>query len=255
VNVAQVKTDLPPAVAGAKPATVERIKIRGASLDGNLEGNAVDRDALVVLPPTYSTEKRRRYPVVYALHGYSIGAEQWSKEIHVPQTIEGAFAQGAREMIVVLPDSKTVHNGSMYSSSITISDDGWAWRRAGTLMQALPGGRPGPEVIARGGNNTWAPDVIRSGDKYFVYYSAPGTQPKAAIGLLVGRTLDPVIGIYNDRQTVIDDGVSRRLTLKKGPNVIRGAIVNAGGATDFCARFLDGEGRPVKALSISLADR
>ena len=46
-----------------------------------------------------------------ALHGYSIGAEQWSAEIHVPQTIEGAFAQGANEMIVVLPDSKTVHNG------------------------------------------------------------------------------------------------------------------------------------------------
>jgi enterochelin esterase-like enzyme len=59
---------------------------------------------------------------VYALHGYSIGAEQWAKEIHVPQTIEGAFAQGAREMIVVLPDSKTVHNGSMYSSSITTGD-------------------------------------------------------------------------------------------------------------------------------------
>ena len=50
-----------------------------------------------------------------------------------------------------------------------------------------------------------------------------------------------VIGIYNDRQTVIDDGVSKRLTLKKGPNVIRAAIVNAGGATDFCARFLDGD--------------
>ena len=43
-------------------------------------------------------------------------------EIHVPQTIEGAFAQGAKEMIVVLPDSKTVHNGSMYSSSVTTGD-------------------------------------------------------------------------------------------------------------------------------------
>jgi enterochelin esterase-like enzyme len=122
VSVAQVKTDVPPVVTGAKSATVERIRIRGASLEGNLEGNAVDREALVVLPPTYAVEKRRRYPVVYALHGYSIGAEQWSKEIHVPQTIEGAFAQGAREMIVVLPDSKTVHNGSMYSSSITTGD-------------------------------------------------------------------------------------------------------------------------------------
>jgi arabinan endo-1,5-alpha-L-arabinosidase len=74
---------------------------------------------------------------------------------------------------------------------ISVSDNGWTWRRAGTLMQALPGGRPGPEVIARGGNNTWAPDVIHVGDKYFVYYAAPGTQPKAAIGLLVGKTLDP----------------------------------------------------------------
>ena len=36
-----------------------------------------------------------------------------------------------------------------------------------------------------------------------------------------------VIGLYNDRQAVIDDGVSKRLTLKKGPNVIRAAIVNA----------------------------
>jgi S-formylglutathione hydrolase FrmB len=40
----------------------------------------------------------------------------------VPQTIEGAFAKGAKEMIVVLPDSKTVHNGSMYSSSVTTGD-------------------------------------------------------------------------------------------------------------------------------------
>jgi S-formylglutathione hydrolase FrmB len=40
----------------------------------------------------------------------------------VPQTIEGAFALGSQEMIVVLPDSKTIYNGSMYSSSITTGD-------------------------------------------------------------------------------------------------------------------------------------
>jgi S-formylglutathione hydrolase FrmB len=119
---AQVKTEVPPVIDGAKPVAVERIKIHGAALEGNLEHDAVDRDALVFLPPGYATQKSRRYPVVYALHGYSIGAEQWSKEIHVPQTVEGAFAQGAQEMIVVLPDSKTVHNGSMYSSSATTGD-------------------------------------------------------------------------------------------------------------------------------------
>jgi len=61
-----------------------------------------------------------------------------------------------------------------------------------------------------------------------------------------------VIGIYNDRQAVIDDGVSKRLTLKKGANVIRAAIINGGGATDFCARFLDEDANPVKGFTISL---
>ena len=58
--------------------------------------------------------------------------------------------------------------------------------------------------------------------------------------------------LYNDRQAVIDDGVSKRLTLNKGPNVIRAAIVNAGGATDFCARFLDENDRPITTLSTTL---
>jgi enterochelin esterase-like enzyme len=118
----QVQTEVPSVIPSAKPVTVEHIKIHGAALEGNLEGDAVDRDVFVFLPPGYQKEKHRRYPVVYALHGYSIGAEQWAREIHVPQTIEGAFAQGAKEMIVVLPDSKTVHNGSMYSSSVTTGD-------------------------------------------------------------------------------------------------------------------------------------
>ena len=61
-----------------------------------------------------------------------------------------------------------------------------------------------------------------------------------------------VIGIYGDRQTVIDDGVSKRLTLKKGPNVVRCAVVNGGGATDFCARFLDGNDTPVKNFTMNL---
>jgi S-formylglutathione hydrolase FrmB len=120
--LAQVKTEVPPVVPGARPATLDRIKIHGAALEGNLEGNDVDREVLVFLPPSYANEITRHYPVVYALHGYSIGASQWSQEIHVPQTIEGAFAQGAHEMIVVLPDSKTVHNGSMYSRSVTTGD-------------------------------------------------------------------------------------------------------------------------------------
>ena len=120
--VSQVKTQIPTVEPAAKPVGVEKVKIHGAALEGNLEGNLADRDAIVYLPPGYAANKRKRYPVVYALHGYSIGAEQWSREIHSPQVMEGAFAKGAQEMIVVLPDSKTVHNGSMYSSSVTTGD-------------------------------------------------------------------------------------------------------------------------------------
>lgn len=113
------------AVASAqspKSIVVERVKVHGKALEGNLEGNAVERNVIVYLPPSYAANPKRRYPVVYALHGYSIDNEKWSTEVKTPRTIEGAFAAGAREMIVVLPDSRTVHNGSMYSSSMTTGD-------------------------------------------------------------------------------------------------------------------------------------
>ena len=61
---------------------------------------------------------------------------------------------------------------------------------------------------------------------------------------------EPVIALNDDRQTVIDDGVSRRVNLRKGRNVIRAAIINGGGATDFCARFLDANDRPIKDLEV-----
>jgi hypothetical protein len=62
----------------------------------------------------------------------------------------------------------------------------------------------------------------------------------------------PVIALNDDRQAVIDDGVSPRVTLRKGRNVIRAAIINGGGATDFCARFLDENDQPVTGLSVVL---
>jgi|ERR1017187_2948627 hypothetical protein len=61
-----------------------------------------------------------------------------------------------------------------------------------------------------------------------------------------------VAGIYGDIQTVIDDGVSAPLTLKKGANVIRSAIINGSGASDFCARFLDKDDKPLKNFTVTL---
>ena len=44
----------------------------------------------------------------------------------------------------------------------------------------------------------------------------------------------------------------RRLTLTKGLNTIRVAVINAGGATDFCARFLDADDAPVRGIRVRL---
>jgi enterochelin esterase-like enzyme len=117
--LAQVQTITPPVVAGAKPVTVEKIKVHSVSIEGNLEGESPDRDVIVYLPPDYAKNPKTRYPVIYALHGYSISNEMWTQEIKTPQTVEGAFAQGVPGMIVVMPNSRTLHNGSMYSSSVT----------------------------------------------------------------------------------------------------------------------------------------
>lgn len=51
--------------------------------------------------------------------------------------------------------------------------------------------------------------------------------------------------LSGDRRMVQDDGVSGRLTLKKGRNVLKCAVINGPGMSDFCVRFLDKEGKPV----------
>ena len=110
---------VPDPVPGAQPVITERIKVHGASLEGNLEGDSPDREVIVYLPPNYGASPGRRYPELYALHGYSISNEKWTTEIKTPQTIEGAFATGTPEMIVVIANAQSKHNGSMYSNSAT----------------------------------------------------------------------------------------------------------------------------------------
>ncbi len=56
--------------------------------------------------------------------------------------------------------------------------------------------------------------------------------------------------LSGDRRMVKDDATSARLTLKKGRNILRGAIINGPGMSDFCVRFIDEKGNPVKNYSI-----
>ncbi len=61
-----------------------------------------------------------------------------------------------------------------------------------------------------------------------------------------------VLILSGDRRMVMDDCVSNRLTLKKGRNIIRGAVINGPGLSDFCVRFVDENGDPIKDLTLSL---
>ena len=111
----------------ARQGTVERIKVHGKSLEGNLSGDSPDRDVSIYLPPSYKTEKNRRYPVVYMLHGFTDSDDKWfgmvKHWINLPEVLNKTFADGkTREMIVVMPNAFTRFKGSMYSNSVTVGD-------------------------------------------------------------------------------------------------------------------------------------
>lgn len=96
----------------------------------------------------------------------------------------------------------------------------------------------------------WAVTIVNCPEEMRDVRLAIGSNA-ASVWWLNGRE---IIGIYGDRQTVIDDGVSKRLTLGKGRNIIRCAVINGGGATDFCARFLDAGEKPMKGFTITLSE-
>ena len=117
---------MPAQTAGASAGTTERIKIHGKSLEGNLEGDSPDRDVSIYLPPSYKTATNRRYPVVYFLHGYTDSDDRWfglvKSFVNLPAGIDKSLVNGAREMIVVMPNAYTRYAGSMYSNSIVTGD-------------------------------------------------------------------------------------------------------------------------------------
>jgi hypothetical protein len=106
----------------------------------------------------------------------------------------------------------------------------------------------------------WALSKPTSNVLFWVVTTVDSPRDMSGVRLAIGSNAasrwwlngEPVIALNDDRQSVIDDGVSRRIALRKGRNVIRAAIINGGGATDFCARFLDENDRPIVGLANSL---
>lgn len=71
---------------------------------------------------------------------------------------------------------------------------------------------------------------------------------KGAMWWLNGEEL---LLLASDRHMGVDSAVSKRVTLHKGKNVLRGATINGPGMSEFCVRFIDDTGKPVKNFTVS----
>jgi S-formylglutathione hydrolase FrmB len=110
------------APAAALKGKIERIKIHGKALEGNLMGEPDSPYVSIYLPPSYATERARRFPVIYFMHGYNGTDTDYlgGGARAVSAVIERAFAAGtAREMIIVVPNCMNAYGGCMYSNSPT----------------------------------------------------------------------------------------------------------------------------------------
>ena len=94
----------------------------------------------------------------------------------------------------------------------------------------------------------WGVTVVNSPREIKNVRLAAGSN-SASIWWLNGQE---VVDLFNDRRMVMDDVVSKRVTLNKGRNVLRVAVINGPGLSDFCARFIDENGAPVKDLTLTL---
>ncbi|HEV2801986.1 MAG TPA: alpha/beta hydrolase-fold protein [Pyrinomonadaceae bacterium] len=110
----------------AQEGRIVRELVHGASLEGNVTGEATDRNVSIYLPPSYERAPAKRYPVVYLLHG--IGdtdktyTSPWRNQTAAWGTIQGLMNNGVAEgrfaeMIVVMPDQRTKMFGSFYTNS------------------------------------------------------------------------------------------------------------------------------------------
>ena len=62
---------------------------------------------------------------------------------------------------------------------------------------------------------------------------------------------EQVLTLQADRRMVADDGMSKRITLKKGKNLVRVAVINGPGMSDMCMRFYNEDGSIVKNITIT----
>ncbi|HKY98255.1 MAG TPA: alpha/beta fold hydrolase [Gemmatimonadaceae bacterium] len=94
------------------------------SLAGNLIGDTNRREVTVYLPPSYSKNRAKRYPVVYLLHGFAADHRAFMAGVYTNMntrlSMDSLIREGlVREMIVVTPNARNAFDGSFYRNSVT----------------------------------------------------------------------------------------------------------------------------------------
>jgi hypothetical protein len=94
----------------------------------------------------------------------------------------------------------------------------------------------------------WAVTVVNSPRQIENVRLAAGSN-SASIWWVNGKE---AVDLFDDRRMVADDVFSKRLTLNQGKNIIRGAVINGPGLSDFCVRLIDENGDPIKDVTLTL---
>lgn len=94
----------------------------------------------------------------------------------------------------------------------------------------------------------WAVTVIDSPEEMHDVRLAVGSN-SASMWWLNG---EEAVMLQGDRRMVKDDVVSKKIVLNKGRNILHGAVINGPGMSDFCIRLIDGQGNPVRNISINV---
>lgn len=100
------------------PSRVIEETFHAPALARNRLGDAARQRVLVHLPPSYASQPKRRYPVVYFLHGYGFQSGPGALVQQRSRQLDTAMGQpGAQEFIVVEPWGRTRLGGAFYVDS------------------------------------------------------------------------------------------------------------------------------------------
>src|SRR5688572_30390298 len=96
--------------------------VAAPTLRANLIGDPDWREATVYLPPGYSRNRSKRYPVIYLLHGFAADHRVFVRgpygNMNVRISMDSLIEKGAiRDMIVVTPNARNFFDGSFYMNS------------------------------------------------------------------------------------------------------------------------------------------